>query len=175
MIEQLILVDGQDNVIGTCEKLEAHQKGLLHRAFSILLFNKKGDMLLQKRFSGKYHSGGLWTNACCGHPRPGEDTKAAAIRRMREELGMTCPLDESFTFSYKVPFDNGLIEHEFVHVYRGVYEGNFDPNPKEVEDLKWVSLPNLLGDISLNPRYYTAWFQLYCLEKWTEIRGMRKH
>ena len=169
MIEQLILVDRQDNAIGTCEKLEAHKKALLHRAFSILLFNKKGEMLLQKRFSGKYHSGGLWTNACCGHPRSGEATKTAATRRMREELGMTCPLDESFTFSYKVPFDNGLTEHEFVHVYRGIYEGDFAPNPEEVEDLKWMSLTDLKEDIFLNPQNYTAWFHLYCQEKWEEI------
>jgi isopentenyl-diphosphate delta-isomerase len=171
-MEQLILVDRNDNPIGTCEKLEAHQKALLHRAFSILLFNEKGEMLLQKRFSGKYHSGGLWTNACCGHPRPGEETQSAATRRMMEELGMTCPLNESFSFYYKVPFDNGLTEHEFVHVYRGFYDGSFNPNPEEVEDLNWVALEDLKQDIERNPHHYTTWFRLYCEEQWGELIRM---
>lgn len=168
-MEHLILVDKNDQPIGTCEKMEAHEKALLHRAFSILLFNQKGEMFLQKRFSGKYHSGGLWTNACCGHPRPDEDTKAAATRRVMEELGMTCPLEETFSFYYKAPFDNGLTEHEFVHVYYGFYEGDFSPNPEEVEDFKWIGLEALKEDMHLNPSFYTAWFFLYCSERWDRI------
>src|SRR5258708_5798594 len=116
------------------EKLEVHQKGLLHRAFSIFIFNRKGEMLLQQRALNKYHNGGLWTNACCSHPAPGEKTLTAATRRLKEEMGFTTALEKAFDFTYKVSFENGLTENEFDHVFTGRYEGSIEPNPDEVKD-----------------------------------------
>lgn len=171
-MEQVILVDKDDTPIGTMEKQEAHEKALLHRAFSIFLFNEKGETLLQKRWQGKYHSGGLWTNSCCGHPRPGEENVVAAQRRLAEELGVSAPLTEGFTFYYKAPFDNGLTEHEFVHVFSGSYEGPFDPHPEEVEDLKWITLEALKEDVTQRPDAYTAWFKLYLEQKWEELQTL---
>ena len=171
-MEHLILVDENDTAIGTCEKMEAHEKALLHRAFSVFLFNEKGETLLQKRWQGKYHSGGLWTNTCCGHPCPEEDTRDAAMRRTGEELGNTCALEESFTFMYKAPFENGLTEHEYVHVYKGHFEGPFTPHPEEVEGLKWVTLDWLKEDITQTPQNYTKWFQLYCADQWEKVLRM---
>ena len=132
--DQLILVDEQDNPIGTCEKMEAHRKGLLHRAFSVFIFDAQGRMLLQQRALSKYHSGGLWTNACCSHPFPGEDNLTAATRRLQEELGFTTSLRKAFDFYYRAAFDNGLTEHEFDHVFVGQYEGTLEVNPQEVMD-----------------------------------------
>src|SRR5215468_430433 len=116
-MEQVILVNELDEEIGTMEKLSAHEQGVLHRAISVFIFNEKGEMLLQQRASRKYHSGGLWTNACCSHPHPGEATHAAALRRLKEEMGFETSLKKAFDFVYKTSFDNGLTEHEFDHVF----------------------------------------------------------
>ena len=155
---EVILVDNQDNPIGQMEKLEAHQKGLLHRAFSVFILNSKGEMLLQKRASGKYHSPDLWTNACCSHPYPGEQTLNAAKRRLQEEMGFTCQLKEIEAFVYKTEFDNGLIEHEFDHVLIGQYEGQITPNSNEVSEYRWVSISELDSLLSASENEFTFWF-----------------
>ncbi len=160
MEERIILVDEEDNEIGSAEKMGAHQKGLLHRAFSILIFDKEGRMLLQKRASDKYHCGGLWTNACCSHPRKGEDLKDAIHRRLVEEMGFDTDLKEEFTIAYKAEFENGLTEHEIDHVFIGEYDGEPKSNPEEVEDYKWVTIDELKKDIEKNPKKYTPWFRL---------------
>jgi isopentenyl-diphosphate delta-isomerase len=158
--EQVILVDEQDNEIGSMEKIEAHEKALLHRAFSIFVFNDAGQMMLQKRALSKYHSPGLWTNTCCSHPRPGESLEEATSRRIVEEMGFTCHVKEVFSFIYKAPFDHGLTEHELDHVFVGYY--NDDPliNPREVDSWKWIDTPELLADIENNPDDYTVWFKI---------------
>src|SRR5688572_9486804 len=127
-MQEVILVNEFDEAIGSMEKMEAHEKALLHRAFSVFLFNKKGEMLLQKRAASKYHSPSLWTNACCSHPMPGEETKQAALRRLDEELGFTTSINKAFHFTYKAVFDNGLTEHEFDHVFVGEYQGAMQLN-----------------------------------------------
>ena len=157
---QVILVDAQDQPLGAMEKMEAHEKALLHRAFSIFLFNSRGDMLLQQRALSKYHSGGLWTNACCSHPAPGEDTAAAARRRLREELGLDLPVTKIFDFMYRADFDNGLTEHEFDHVFTGRYEGEVKFNPEEVMDVTYMSMDRLAADMDQYPEKYTAWFRI---------------
>ncbi len=157
-MEEVILVDEQDVEIGTLEKMEAHIKGKLHRAFSIFIFNEKGEMLLQQRAIEKYHSGGLWTNTCCSHPRPGENNNEAATRRLMEEMGFTTTLSKIFDFKYHALFDNGLIEHEFDHVFTGTYDGIITPDLKEVKDFQFLSIQNIKSDIKLNPEKYTAWF-----------------
>lgn len=158
--EKVILVDKKDREIGVEEKIKAHKKGLLHRAFSILVFNKKGDILLQKRAKSKYHSGGLWTNTCCSHPRPKESLKKAAKKRLREEMGIECKnLKEIFSFIYKKKVGN-LIEHEFDHVFFGKFNGKPKPNKKEAEDWKWIKLTALKKDIKKNPQKYTPWFKI---------------
>ena len=131
-LEYVILVDSNDSEIGVMEKMEAHEKGVLHRAFSVIIYNSKGEMLLQQRALHKYHSGGLWTNACCSHPRPGETIVDAGIRRLSEEMGLVAELSVKTHFIYKASFDNGLTEHEFDHVFTGTYQGSIDPNPEEV-------------------------------------------
>lgn len=157
---QLILVNENDAVIGSMEKMEAHEKGLLHRAFSIFIFNPKGEMLLQKRAKKKYHSGGLWTNACCSHPYAGEDTEPAAHRRLKEEMGFDTVLEKSFSFVYKAHLDNGLIEYEFDHVFTGEYDGEISPAAEEVSEYKYMPLEEMLADLNQNPQNYTAWFQI---------------
>jgi len=158
--QQVILVDDRDQANGMMEKLEAHEKGLLHRAFSIFIFNAKGEMLLQRRALNKYHSGGLWTNACCSHPAPGEETGVAAHRRLQEELGFDAPLEKIFDFVYRQEFKNGLIEHEFDHVYAGYYNGELNINPAEVMDTCFKSVRQIRYDLRINPEQYTAWFRL---------------
>lgn len=153
------LVDKNDNIIGSEEKLLVHQKGLLHRAFSILIFNKKGEMLIHQRALHKYHSPGLWTNACCGHPNKGEAMEAAVHRRLQEEMGFDCPLDLKFKFQYHASFDNGLTENEIDHVYVGEFNDDFVFNPEEVADYKWGSLDYLRKDTAENPNNYTVWFR----------------
>lgn len=160
MQEQVILVDQQDREIGVAEKLEAHRKGKLHRAFSVFLFNAKDEMLLQQRAAEKYHSGGLWSNACCSHPRPGEQTEAAARRRLREEMGISCNLNKAFDFIYRAEFDNGLIEHELDHVFIGRYDGAALPDPGEVMAHRWVSIDTLKKDLAIAPENFTAWFKI---------------
>jgi isopentenyl-diphosphate delta-isomerase len=165
--ENLILVNEADEAIGTMEKLEAHQKGLLHRAFSVFIFNSKNQLLLHQRNPKKYHSGGLWTNTCCGHPRPEEPTQNAAERRLFEEMGFTVPLQSEFSFIYKAKFSNQLTEYEFDHVFFGSFENEPTPNPDEVSDWKYVDWNNVVNDIDLNPEKYTVWFKI-CVEKINE-------
>lgn len=157
---QVVLVDHEDRVLGTMEKMEAHRQAKLHRAFSVFLFNRKGEMLLQQRALSKYHSGGLWTNACCSHPYPGEAVADAATRRLKEELGFTVPVEPVFSFVYEAAFDNGLTEHEYDHVFTGIYEGDIFPNPDEVAATEYVSLDDLEKSLLQHPEKYTAWFHL---------------
>ena len=160
MKEEVILVDGYDHPIGTMEKLQAHRGGHLHRAISIILFNHQGEMLLQKRAKKKYHSGGLWSNACCSHPRPGEPTLDAAKRRTKEELGIDVALSFAYSFIYKAALENNLTEHELDHVYIGYVDGDLQVNPDEIEDWKYLSVDRLKEDIRLQPSHYTYWFKL---------------
>lgn len=166
----MILVDMNDNQVAVMDKMEAHEKGLLHRAFSVFLFNNNDEMLLQQRAVDKYHSGGLWTNACCSHPFPGEETIDAAERRMMEELGITTPIEEVFSFSYCTKFENGLTENEFDHVFVGTYEGAIPFDKSEVmgvcyKNLKWIS-----DSLQKDPDLYTSWFKIAfpMLMKWKE-------
>ena len=156
----VLLVDENDNALGTMEKMEAHRKGLLHRAFSIFIFNAAGDMLIQQRALNKYHSGGLWTNACCSHPFPEEDIASAANRRLQEELGFSTPLQRAFSFVYKAEFDNGLTEHEFDHVFVGVYNGVVYPEKSEVQDYCFMSPEQIEASLASHPARFTPWFHL---------------
>lgn len=162
--EFVILVDDKDNELGLMEKMEAHEKGLLHRAFSVFLFNDKGEMLLQQRAFSKYHSGGLWTNACCSHPRKGETTIDAAHRRLQEELGIDCEITERFSFIYNSKLDKGLTEHELDHVFTGKYNGDFALNSVEVHTIKYITVDQLLIEIKNHPENYTEWFKI-CLNE----------
>lgn len=158
--EKLILVDRDDNVTGTAGKLEVHQQGLLHRAFSVFIFNSSGEMLLQQRAMGKYHSAGLWSNACCSHPRVGENTTDAVARRLKEELGFSADTRFAFHFIYKTSFTNGLTEHEFDHVYTGIYDGAVDFNRQEVMDVCFKSMRELQRSLEENAGQYTSWFAI---------------
>ena len=159
MVEKkVVLVDKSGNQIGLMPKLEAHQKGILHRAFSIFLFNSKNQILLQKRSLIKYHSAGLWTNTCCSHPRDGEDIIDAGKRRLYEEMGIKTELKKEFEFTYKEVLGNGLTEHEFDHVLIGNFNGNPILNKDEVEDWKWMSLEEIEKNINENKDDYTVWF-----------------
>ena len=157
---KVILVDEQDRPTGEAEKMHAHREGMLHRAFSVFIFNKRGDMLLQQRAAHKYHSGGLWTNACCSHPMPGEETTAAALRRLQEEMGFVTPVEKCFDFVYKASFGNGLTEYEFDHVYTGTYEGPIAPDKDEVADYCYKSMDDIATSLKEHPEKYTAWFHL---------------
>ena len=158
--EKVILVDKNDNQVGLMPKIEAHEKGVLHRAFSIFIFNSKYELLLQKRASSKYHSGGLWTNTCCSHPREGEDTLDAANRRLDEEMGIKTSLRKVYDFIYKAELDNQLTEHEFDHVFYGVCDRDPKLNRDEAEDFKWVDMETLNNDIIKNEDNYTVWFKI---------------
>ena len=173
-VEYVLLVNKNDQPLGTMEKITAHERGELHRAFSVFVFNSKGEMMLQRRASDKYHSGGLWTNAVCSHPKVGEDIKAAAKRRMHEEMGFSCGIDEVFTFIYKSDVGDGLTEHEFDHVFVGNTDTHPDPNPEEVEDWKYVNMDWLVKDVEEHPENYTVWFVIALKEllKQTVVRGM---
>src|SRR5258706_3423068 len=159
MEEKIILVDKKDKEIGAEFKLKAHKEGKLHRAFSIFIFNSHGELLLQKRASGKYHSGGLWSNTCCGHPKVGETLNDAIHRRLKEEMGFDCPLSEALNFTYKAKLDHGITEHEFLHVFAGKFDEKPKINKKEAEDFRWVSFEFLDNDIKQNPDNYTYWFK----------------
>lgn len=159
-MEEVVLVDADDKEIGTMEKLEAHKQGVLHRAISVLIFNSTGEMLLQKRAAAKYHSAGLWTNACCSHPRPGEETTMASQRRLFEEMGIKTNLEFAYKFIYKAALDNNLTEHELDHVYVGRYDKSPNINKDEVSDWKFVSTKILTEDVKKNPQNYTHWFKL---------------
>jgi isopentenyl-diphosphate delta-isomerase len=160
MNEMVILVDSLDRQIGVEEKMKAHREGKLHRAFSVFVFNDKGEMLLQKRAPHKYHSGGLWTNACCSHPRPEEATEQAAVRRLQEEIGFVCELKKAFHFIYKAELDSGLIEHEFDHVFIGSYSGEIHPNISEVVDYRWLNAQDIKYELEHFPEKFTVWFKI---------------
>jgi isopentenyl-diphosphate Delta-isomerase len=171
-LTNVILVDVNDTQTGIMEKMEAHEKGLLHRAFSVFIFNSKGQMLLQQRSLNKYHSGGLWTNACCSHPLPGEGTGAAALRRLKEELGFETSIEKVFDFVYKADFENGLTEHEFDHVFAGEYEGKMNINKDEAMDFCYKDLQGIRQNLQTHPAKYTAWFHLAFpkIESWWNKR-----
>jgi len=160
MSENVILVDTHDSPVGQMEKMEAHLKGELHRALSILVFNTTGEILLQQRAFSKYHTPGLWSNTACSHPRPGEVSVEAATRRLGEEMGLTTELKESFAFIYKAHFDNGLIEHEFDHVFFGKFDGVPVINPQEANAYKWINPIDLMEDMRSTPEKYTVWFRI---------------
>jgi isopentenyl-diphosphate delta-isomerase len=164
MEDKVILVDANDQEIGSAEKSKAHREGALHRAFSIFVFNADGKLLLQKRTIRKYHSGGLWSNTCCSHPRLHEPLVEAAHRRLGEEMGINCELGEIFSFTYKVQFADDLFEHEYDHVLVGQYEGEPTPSPEEVDDWMWIDLKGLREDIQQHPDRYTYWLRL-CIDR----------
>lgn len=163
-MEKVILVDDQDNEIGTMEKMEAHRKGVLHRAFSVLIFNVDGEWLIQKRAMTKYHSAGLWTNTCCSHPRPGEEIGKAAKRRLMEEMGLDILPTLSHKFSYKIDLENGLTENEMDYVFTGTIQGVPLANPSEVEDWRFISIDDLQKELSSNPKAFTHWFKIILKE-----------
>ncbi|MCT4622015.1 MAG: isopentenyl-diphosphate Delta-isomerase [Schleiferiaceae bacterium] len=160
MAEYVILVDEQDNELGLMEKIEAHEKGVLHRAFSVFILNSKNQLLLQQRALHKYHSPGLWTNTCCSHPRKGESNLAAANRRLMEEMGMEADLEKLLDFVYRAEFENNMIEHELDHVFIGNSESDPVINPEEVAAFKWMDLDELRKDIKEQPQDYTPWFKI---------------
>ena len=157
--QEVVLVNENDEVLGTMEKLQAHEKGVLHRAFSVIIFNANGEMLIHKRAKDKYHCGGLWTNACCSHPRLNESPKDGAERRLKEEMGFSVPVEFIGSFIYKVKFDNGLTEHEFDHMFCGHFDGQPDPNKEEVDSWKYIAVDDLLKDVNKQPECYTFWFR----------------
>lgn len=159
-MNNVILVDNSDNQTGTMDKLEAHQKGLLHRAFSVFLFNEQKQLLLQKRADDKYHSAGLWTNTCCSHPAPGEFLIRSAQNRLKEEMGISTSVTPLFSFIYRAEFENGLIEHELDHVFIGNFNASPLPNPNEVSDWKYASYEQVKEEIDKVPDSYTFWFKL---------------
>ncbi len=166
MSERVILVDPSDAEIGTEEKLVAHRQGALHRALSIFVMNAAGDLLLQRRSNTKYHSGGLWSNTCCSHPRPGEDTVDAAHRRLGEEMGFDCDLTPAFSFIYRANVGEGLTEHELDHVLVGRFDGIPRPAPDEVDDWRWAKLEDVQGEIDAHPELFSVWFR-------TALEGLR--
>jgi isopentenyl-diphosphate delta-isomerase len=159
--EDIILVDPDDVPTGIGAKTEVHRRGLRHRAISILIRNSRGELLIQRRSAAKYHSGGLWANACCSHPRPGETPLAAAHRRLPEELGFDCPLTPLFKTHYRAALDNGFIEDEMVHAFGGIYDGAVQPLPAEVSAWRWIGLDALRRDMDARPDAYAVWFRHY--------------
>ena len=166
MEEKVVLVNPNDDVLGVMEKMQAHQNGLLHRAFSVFLFNQEGKMLLQQRSATKYHSPDKWTNACCSHPRENETYLDGAKRRIHEELGINCELEEKFHFIYKADVGQGLWEHELDHVFIGTYNGEYQLNPDEVSAIRFVTMEELDGEIANKPELFTEWFKII----WDEYR-----
>lgn len=160
MKEEVILVNERDEPQGLMEKMEAHEKGLLHRAFSVFVFNDKNQLLLQQRALSKYHSGGLWTNTCCSHPRSQETVLEAAHRRLQEEMGFDCDLKKLTDFVYRAELDKGLIEHEFDHVFVGTWDGTPVLNEVEAASFMWMDVEELEADIASRPMLYTAWFKI---------------
>lgn len=157
--EQVVLITEQDSPIGVAHKLDAHREGLLHRAFSVFVFDADGSILLQRRNKRKYYSGGLWSNTCCGHPRPGEGRKTAARRRLREEMGINCDLRKIASFHYRAELHNGLIEHEIDHVFVGTWNGVPEPDPYEVEDWRWLAASEIESFLRFRPDTFTTWFR----------------
>ncbi|MBW3519333.1 isopentenyl-diphosphate Delta-isomerase [Flavobacterium sp. NKUCC04_CG] len=172
--EQVILVDEKDEPIGLMGKMEAHEKGILHRAFSVFILNDKNELLLQQRAAQKYHSPLLWTNSCCSHQRDGESNVQAGQRRLEEEMGFSVPLKELFSFIYKAPFDNGLTEHEFDHVMIGYFNEEPKINREEVEDWKWMTIEAVKKDMDLKPDRYTAWFKIIFGQFYPYIEAQKK-
>ncbi|MGB0891331.1 MAG: isopentenyl-diphosphate Delta-isomerase [Flavobacteriaceae bacterium] len=170
MEEHVILVDENDNPIGLMEKMEAHEKAVLHRAFSVFIFNKKGELMLQQRAASKYHSPLLWTNTCCSHQRDGETNLEAGKRRLQEEMGFVTEIEEVFSFIYKAPFSNGLTEHELDHVMIGYYDDIPAINKEEVEAYKWMPLIEVKNDIEKNPQEYTEWFKIIFDESFDKLQ-----
>ncbi|MEN9334052.1 MAG: hypothetical protein RLY35_1232 [Bacteroidota bacterium] len=156
----VILVNEADQEVGRCEKMLAHEEGLLHRAFSIFLFNPEGEMLLHRRALTKYHSGGLWTNACCSHPMPGIAIEYTLQEKLQQEMGIQCPLEFAFSFLYKAKLDNNLTEHELDHVYIGQFNGAPQPNPEEVADWRYFSIPEISSLMVTQPQMFTEWFKI---------------
>ena len=171
--EKVILVDREDNPIGTMPKMEAHEKAVLHRAFSVFILNKNGELMLQQRALHKYHSPALWTNTCCSHQRVGEHNLEAGTRRLEEEMGFSVPLEEMFSFIYKAPFDNGLTEHELDHVMIGYFDGTPRINPYEVASWKWMSLTAIANDMILHPETYTVWFKIIFKRFFNHIKSIQ--
>lgn len=171
--ECVILVDKNDNSIGIMEKMEAHVKAELHRAFSVFIFNSKGELLLQRRAAHKYHSPSLWTNTVCSHPREGETTDGAAHRRIFEEMGMDCDFKEVFCFLYKANVGQGLIEHEYDHVFIGKSDNVPVPNADEVDEWKYIKIVDLLSDIDANPDDYTVWFKIALAEVLKNLKDVK--
>lgn len=172
--ESVVLVDEEDNMTGTMEKMAAHRLARIHRAISVFIFNSKGDMLLQKRAGHKYHSGHKWSNACCSHPRPGEQPMDAAIRRLEEEMGMHCRLEHAFSFTYRVALDNDLYEHEYDHVYIGTTDMIPVPNPQEVEWFLYLSPEEVERYLFQNPQWFTSWFKI-CFERVMEHSSIKQN
>ena len=170
--EQVVLVDAEDRPIGVAPKLAAHRDGSLHRAISVQLRDKNGRLLLQKRHIDKYHSGGLWTNTCCSHPRPGESADIAARRRLMEEMGIGCTLVPLFVTRYRAALDNGMTEHELVHCFGGLYSGEVRPDPSEVDGYSWIEPEELRTDVQRTPDRYSAWFRIYVKDYWPQITGL---
>lgn len=170
-MDHVVLVDEHDRAIGTMEKLEAHRTGTLHRAFSVLVFNSKGEILIQKRAAAKYHSRGLWTNTCCSHPRPEESIEEASTRRLREEMGITTEPRFLYKFTYRADVGDGLVEHEVDHVYHATFDGQPNANPAEVQDWKFMPLPDLLKDVSDFPERYTSWFRIILSHQYPQVAG----
>jgi isopentenyl-diphosphate delta-isomerase len=159
--DPVILVDADDVEVGTAGKLDAHKRGLKHRAISALVRNSAGAFLLQRRNPAKYHSGGLWTNACCSHPLPGETVANAASRRLAQEMGIDCRLEPLFVLQYNTPVSDGLIENEVVHVFGGLHDGPVRPDPAEVSEWKWMPFAALAADMRAHPERFTVWFRQY--------------
>lgn len=164
MEEQVVVVSENDEILGLMEKMNAHENGILHRAFSVFLFNDKGEMLLQKRASGKYHSPNQWTNAVCSHPKIDETYLEGAQRRLNEELGITADLTEKFSFIYKADVGQNLWEHELDHVFTGNYEGNFALNEEEVSEIRYITMQQLDEEMNANPEKFTEWFKIILKE-----------
>lgn len=170
--DKVILVNEQDIPVGETDKTRAHREGLLHRAFSVFIFNSRGEMLLQQRAGRKYHSGGLWSNACCSHPAPGEETETAVQRRLKEELGFQADVEKVFHFIYRAELDNQFTEHELDHVFAGEYDGVVAPDGEEVSDYCFKKMEDLKESLQLHPQKYTVWFRLAfpLVEKWWSVR-----
>lgn len=167
--DQVILVDEQDNEIGLMDKMQAHREGRLHRAISVFIFNNRGELLLQQRAAGKYHSPALWTNTCCTHPLPGETVKHAAIRRLQEEMGLETRLRRAFTFIYKAEFSNGLTEHEYDHVFIGTSDAAPQPDDNEVQAWRYVNIDTLESEMTKDPARFTEWFRICYREYFFEL------
>lgn len=169
--DPVVLVDAGDIAIGTAGKLDAHRRGLKHRAISVLVRNSAGQLLLQRRNPAKYHSGLLWANACCSHPLPGESTLEAANRRLQQEMGIACPLVPLFVFEYNAPVSSQLIENELVHVFGGTHDGDIAADPAEVSEWKWIGFDDLMNDVQNNSEIYAIWFRKYIAAQGELIRG----